>query len=385
MGQQLAVDAAMEFAPSIAAAADEIEQTQRIPGELVKKLCDAGLFQLYLPKQLGGRESDPMTAAAAVEAISRADGSVGWCAMLGAAGSMFTGWLPTEAGRALFRTPGHARIAGSARAEGVAKVVEGGYLVTGHWDFASGISHATFYAGSCQLVDDDGPLLTSAATPATRMMLVPVESLRIEETWNVIGLRGTGSHDVFVEDVFIPTDQALLMAGPSQYESPLYDPRVVKTWIWVANAANSLGIAQGALDALTDLASKRASTMSPVLLRDRSSVQETVGKATAIVRAAPTSLLDATATCWDGAQRDADIAQDEAHLRLAIAHAIHESVRAVDLCFAAAGSNAVYSKNRLERCFRDIHVAAQHVASAPAQLAAGGRVVLGVEHSMGGW
>jgi len=216
-------------------------------------------------------------------------------------------------------------------------------------------------------------------------MLVPVESLRIEETWDVVGLRGTGSHDVFVEDAFIPVAQGLRLAGASQHESPLYDPRVVTTWIWVANAANSLGIAQGALDALTDLASKNASTMSSVLLRDRTPVQETVGKATAIVRAAHTYLYDATATCWDGAQRGADIAPDEAHLRLAIAHAIHESVRAVDLCFAAAGSNAVYTKNRVERAFRDIHVAAQHVASAPAQLAAGGRVLLGVEHSTGGW
>ncbi len=384
MTVQPALEAALELQPDVAAA-DEIERTQRIPDALVKKLSDSGLLQLYLPRALGGRESDPVAAAEAVEALSRADGSVGWCAMLGAAGSMFTGWLPTETGQAMFPTPGHARLAASARPEGVARVVEGGYRVNGHWDFASGISHATFYGGTCRLINDDGPILSPAGAPETRMMVIPVESLRVEETWDVVGLRGTGSHDVFVEDAFIPSDQGLRMAGPSQYGGPLFDPRVVTSWIWVANAANSLGIAQGALDALTELASQRASTMSPVLLRDRPPVQETLGQATTIVRAARTYLLDTVSSCWERAQRDADIALQEAHLRLAIAHAIHESVRAVDLCFAAAGSNAVYTRNRVERAFRDIHVAAQHVASAPAQLAAGGRVLLGIDRSTGGW
>jgi alkylation response protein AidB-like acyl-CoA dehydrogenase len=192
----------------------------------------------------------------------------------------------------------------------------------------------------------------------------------------VVGLRATGSHDFIVDDVFVDKGYTSSFAEPPAERGPLYNPRIFFVTLWVVTAANALGIARGAIDAFIDLAG-RSSTSSPTPLRDRPAVQARVAEAEAILSAARAFVLDAVRAAWDGAAGP-DPSLAIARARLAITHGMHEAVRAVDLVFHAAGTNAIYSSNPLERHFRDIHVVVQHNAAFAAHYESAGKVLLGL-------
>ena len=172
---------------------------------MVEALAEAGLLQMYLPRSMGGPELPPLVVFRVIEEISRADGSIGWCTMIATGVSNSMGWLEDRGG------PRHAgkpcRCAGlqarSARM-GRARPVDGGYRIDGRWDFASGVNHARWLMCPCVLWDDDKPMRTPTGTPMTRIFWVPAESATILDTWHVLGLRGTGSHDFSLADVFVP-------------------------------------------------------------------------------------------------------------------------------------------------------------------------------------
>ncbi len=380
------VAAAIDLVPAIRAARDELEARRRVPPSLAQALADAGLFQLHLPNSMGGPELPPLTAFHAIEAISKADGSVGWCAMIASAVSLFSGWLPAQVGREICGQPPDLRVAGSIRPEGKAYPTGDGYRVTGRWNFASGIHHANWLFCSCQIMDGDHLRQTPAGTPETRSLLVPAEAATIVDTWSVVGMCGTGSQDFIVDDVFVPAPHTLSLAETPYETGPLYHPRFAMIAIWTSTAANALGIGRGAMDAFIELASHKGSTMSTALLRDRPFVQTKVAEAEAILSAARAYVIDAVGTAWQAICADpADPSREIAQARLAITHGMHEAVRAVDLVFHAAGTNAVYRKNQLERYFRDVHVAVQHAAGLPSHFETAGKVLLGLCPSEMGW
>jgi len=380
------VSAARDLVPLVRARRDEAEQIRRLPPDVAEAFAAVGLLQMYLPRSMGGPELPPLAVYEAIEEISRADGAAGWCAMIATSLSLFAAWLPVEVGRAMAGQPANFRGAGSLRPEGRAFKVDGGYRVQGQWNFASGVHHANWVKGTCIVMDGDKPLMSSAGTLQTRSVLVPAHQATIKDTWTVVGMRGTGSHDFAVEDVFVPEAHTYSVNDPARETGPLYHPRLYYTSMWTATAANALGIARGALDAMTELASQRSSTMSTALLRDRPLVQARVAEAEAILNAARAYLLSAVGTAWTMMCDDAaDPTQAIAQARLAIVHGMHEAVRSVDLVFHAAGTNAIYSDNRLERPFRDVHVAVQHAAAAPGHYESAGKILLGVTHKVAGW
>jgi alkylation response protein AidB-like acyl-CoA dehydrogenase len=380
------VAAATKLAPHIRAARDELEAMRRVPPPLVEMITQAGLFQLYLPRAMGGPELPPLTVFRVIEELSKADGSVGWCTMISTAESLFTGWLRADVGRKMFGQPPNLRGAGSLRPEGQAHPVDGGYRVQGRWDFASGINHANWLLCTCIVMDGDAPQLTPAGIPVTRSMLVPVTSATIIDTWSVVGLCGTGSHDFIVDDVFVSASHTFSFAEPSQATGPLYHPRLLFVVTWTATVANALGIARGAIDAFIELATHARSTSSPTLLRDRPLVQTQVAEAEAILSAARAYVIEAVGTAWEAVGAGVpDPGREIAQARLAITHGMHEAVRAVDRVFHAAGTNAVYRKNRLERYFRDVHAAVQHAAGLSSHIEAAGKVFLGLRPNDIGW
>ena len=380
------VAAATEMVPLILAHREEAEQIRHQPCALADALAAAGLLQMYLPRSMGGPELAPLTVFHAIEALSKADGSTGWCAMIASDISAFMGWLPVDVGRALCGRPANFRGAGSVRPQGRAYPADGGYRVRGSWDFTSGIHHANWVLCTSVVMQGDRPRLTAAGTPQTRSMWVPATQGRIADTWSVIGMRGTGSHDFVVEDVFVPAAHSFSLTAPPCEAGPLYHPRLFFAVLWTATAANALGIARGAIDAFTATAAQTGSTMSTTLLRDRPLVQTRIAEAEAIVQAARAYALDAMATAWAAVCNGApDLGPPIAQARLAIVHAMHEAVRAVDLVFHAAGTNAVYSRNPLERYFRDVHVAVQHAAGLPGHYESAGKALLGLRPSDPGW
>jgi alkylation response protein AidB-like acyl-CoA dehydrogenase len=380
------VVAAVNLASHIRASRDELETTRRVPPRLVQAIAEAGLFQLHLPRSMGGPELPPLTAFQVIEELSKVDGSVGWCTMIATATSLFVGWLRPDVGRELFGQPPDVRIAGSLRPEGKAYAVDGGYRVRGRWDFASGIDHARWLLCTCAIMDEDQPRLTPAGLPVVRHLLVPAAAATIEDTWSVVGMRGTGSHDFIVDDVFVPTPRTFSFAEPPGQAGALYHPRLVLVVAWTSTVANALGIARGAIDAFIELATHRSSTSAPTLLRDRPYVQTRVAEAEAILRAARAYVIDAVGTAWEAVCADVpDPSREIAQARLAVTHGMHEAVRAVDLVFHAAGTNALYRKYPLERYFRDIHAAVQHAAGLPSHYESVGKALLGLQPEGIGW
>jgi alkylation response protein AidB-like acyl-CoA dehydrogenase len=380
------VAAARKLAPAVRAARDQAEQMRQTPPGLAAEITRAGIYQMYLPRSMGGPETPPLTAFRVVEELSKADGSVGWCAMIATALSMNTARLPAEVGRDLAGTPADYRGAGSARPGGRAWAVPGGYRVKGRWNFASGIQNARWLYCTCIMMDGDKPEQTAAGTPVLRAVWVPRESVTIVDTWSVMGMRGTGSQDFTVDDVIVPAARSCPSDSPPTETGPLYNQRAWYVHLWTPSAANALGIARGAIDSLAEIAATEASTMSTNLLRDRSLVQTRIAEADAIVNAARAYVFDAVGTLWrtlsaGETPSDHAIAQG----RLAIVHAMHESVRAVDKVFHAAGTNAIYTRLPLERAFRDVHVAAQHAAALPLYFESAGKVLLGLHPGDPGW
>jgi indole-3-acetate monooxygenase len=378
--------AARRLIPQVMAMRDECEQLRHVPAALANELASAGLLQMLLPRSMGGEEFPPLDAFDAIEEISIADGSIGWCTMIATVLTAFTGWLPTEVGRAMAGTPVDMRLGGSIRPQGRARLVEGGYRVDGQWDFASGIHHARWVVCPCVVMEGDKPVLTGTGAPKTRIMWLPADRIRIIDTWNVIGLRGTGSHDFAVSDVFVPATYTSSLADPQQQPGPLYIPRLFLTWVWTATVANAFGIARGAMNAFVAMAASKASTSSTALLRDRPLVQTRVAEAEAILSAARVYVRETVREVWARVTAgDADLDAVITQARLAITHGMHECARSVDLVFHAAGTNAVYVKNPLERYFRDIHVTLQHGAALPAHMEAAGKSLMGLRPSDPGW
>jgi alkylation response protein AidB-like acyl-CoA dehydrogenase len=386
VGSDDVVAAARQLASRIHASRDELESVRRVPPALAQALAEAGLFQLHLPRSMGGPELPPLTAFRVIEELSRVDGSVGWCAMIATATSLFVGRLRAEVGRELFGQPPDVRIAGSLRPEGQAHQVNGGYRIRGRWDFASGIDHARWLLCTCTVMDEDGPRLTPAGTPEIRHLLVPAGAATVEDTWSVVGMCGTGSHDFIVDDVFVPTPHTFSFTEPSGEPGPLYQPRMLLVVAWTSTAANALGIARGAVDAFIELATYRSSTSSTALLRDRPFVQTRVAEAEAILNAARAYVFDAVGRAWEAVcAGEPDPSREIAQARLAVTHGMHEAVRSVDLVFHAAGTNALYRKFPLERYFRDVHAAVQHAAGLPTHYESAGKVLLGLRPDGMGW
>lgn len=386
-----ALGIARAMIPQVIAGRDECERLRHVPPSLADALAKAGLLQMFLPRSMGGPELAPLDAFDAIEEISKIDGSIGWCTMIASVLAAFTGWLPSDVGRVMggFAAGGpraDMRLGGSIRPQGRARRVEGGYRVDGQWDFASGIHHARWVVCPCVVIEGDRPVMTDAGAPKTRIMWLPAERIRIIDTWDVIGLRGTGSHDFAVHDVFVPASHTSSLADVPHENGPLYMPRLFLTWVWTATVANALGIARGAMNAFVEMASAKASTSSPTLLRDRPLVQVRTAEAEAILSAARNYVRGTVAETWrlvttDNQDLDRAITQS----RLAITHAMHEAARSVDLVFHAAGTNAVYTRNPIERYFRDIHVTLQHGAALPVHMEAAGKALLGLRPSDPGW
>ena len=380
------VERARELAPLVRAASDEIEATRRVPDELDAQLEAAGLFQLYLPEAYGGPQADPRSAATAIEEIARADGSTGWVCMIGSVLSRRFAWMDPDAVRAMQAESVSLRAAGSNRALGRAQIEGDGYRVNGRWDYQSGIERSSWMFGTSVLMDGEEPLRDENGVPRTRAVAVPVSDGEIIDTWHVVGLRGTGSFDFELNNLYVPAKRTVSRLDPPMVESPLYRARFFGIWSHTVHAGCTLGIARGAIDELRDLASGRGSTGSTALLRDRERVQRMVGEAEAIVRSARAYLFDAVAEAWEASSEQVpDPSHEVANVRLAITHAGYEAARAVDLAFQAAGTNAAHTANRLERYFRDVHVAVQHAATAPHNYEGAGRVFLGLPAGIPGW
>jgi len=359
MGDPLA--AARALAPLIRATADDAEAARRFPDAVIAAMAEARIFRQLVPRTAGGDELDPITMLETVELVSQLDGSAGWLAMIGSGASFLSGYLDTSFNREIFDDP-NAFMCGNLGAPAArARLVPGGYQVSGRWPFVSGCEHATWAAANTVLLDDESNMSPNPnGTPVTtRIMVFPRHEAQIIDTWSATGLRATNSHDVEVSDIFVPEEHSLWWSDGPKQPGPLYPVRFMLT----THAAHALGIARAAIEALLELAEHKKPTRSAVPLRDLPQTHAMLAQAEALVQSARAFMWDITAEVWDLLCHEQPVTvRHRALLRLAMTQAVQSSAQAVDLMWAAAGSSPVYTSSPLERCFRDIHVATQHAA-----------------------
>jgi indole-3-acetate monooxygenase len=277
------VQAANALAPQIQASAEEGERMRRLPLPVVQAMAQAGLFRLWIPRALGGEEADPMTLVRVVEEVSRADGAAGWCAAIGGEYGAFGGYLSAGAACEIYGSDPLGITGGAFRPFGRAVVVEGGYRVTGRWPLGSGCQHSAWIVGGCQILQEDQPRLDPDGTPVTRLLFFPAASCEILDTWHSIGLRGTGSHDYAVTDVFVPAAHSLSFREPPVEPGPLYAMPTIALFATVL-AAVPLGIARHAINILTELAGTKIASRSRRTLRGDATMQADLGRAEALLR-----------------------------------------------------------------------------------------------------
>jgi alkylation response protein AidB-like acyl-CoA dehydrogenase len=377
------LDAARAFGSKIEDAAERIERDRQLPRELVDAMFDAGLFTMLLPASLGGAQLDLPAYIRVVEEIARADGSVAWC--LGQANGLasYMAYLDPTIARDVFAQPRVtlANGPGEDGRPGRAIEVDGGYLVTGRWLFASGIGHATWLLAVCHLFDrDERGQRDADGKPVTRLMLLPKSNAELRDVWHVSGLRGTGSQGFSVSALFVPRAYTVHQAPESRHEAgPLY--RFSNNGIFGPTFGSvALGLAQRSLTDIVDFAGGKIPRGMERSIRENATVQVAVATAYARLGAARAFLHQTLAEVWVAVARDGTLQIDQQiAVRLAATHATHEAAAVVDTAYTLAGSNAIFEDRPFERRFRDIHAVTQQLQGRRAHYEQVGRHLLGLE------
>jgi indole-3-acetate monooxygenase len=370
-----------ELEPGISSRAAEIEAGRRIPPDLVEGLRSIGVFRMFVPQSHGGLGLDMPAALEIFGELSRIDGSVGWTAIIGGGCDMFASLLPRDTYEQVYQSGPDVIIAGSSQPVGTAEAVAGGWRVNGRWPFASGCQHAEWMLGLCVMTEGGRPLPGPAGERGpslVRGFFLPARDWQIEDTWYVAGLKGTGSHHITLRDTVVPAENFFDLAnGVPCVPGPLY--QAVLQHLPLMHGAVSVGIAEGALDELVELANTgRQQLQAAVPMRESETFQGELGRIAAELRAARAFLQVQAASHWRHAL--AGTLKDEALHTQVTQTAIWIAttcVRAVDACFALAGSSALYETSPLQRRLRDLHVAAQHQGVQQRHYVKAGKLLLG--------
>jgi alkylation response protein AidB-like acyl-CoA dehydrogenase len=368
-----------ELVPLIEASADENERARRLATPVVEAMSRAGLFRLWVPQALGGAEADVATMVRVVEAVSRIDGAAGWCMTIASNTSLPAGYLPPQAARDIYAGDPLLVTAGTWPPLGVATAVEGGYRANGRWPFASGCQHSGWIQGGCRIMEGDKPLLEANGTPVVRVLHFPAASCEILGTWDTSGLRGTGSHDFTVSDIFVPAAHTVSFHAPPVEKGPLYTLPIIALSA-TSIAAVSLGIARHAIDILEETAGVKVAMRSQQVLSRSAMLQVDLGRAEGLLRSGRALLFETIDEIWRMAC-DGQLlgVEDRALLSLAATQATDSAIQAVDLAFRAAGSASIYTNTRLERCLRDVRTVGHHIAVARPNYELVGQALLGFD------
>ena len=328
---------------------------------------------------MGGGEVDVATAVRVLEEIGRADGSTGWVAMIGATTGVVSAYLPEHVSREIYQP--HVVTGGVVAPRGTAIETEDGYRLSGRWSFASGCEHSEWLACACFVQKSGGePVMLPGGAPEVRMALFRTSDVRIIDTWHVSGLRGTGSHDIEVNDLLVPADYTYSFAtGRPLHAGPLYGFSLMGL-LSVSLAGVALGIGRAALDEIHAMAPKKIPVGRRKPLSDWNVAQLAIAEAEASLRSGRAFLFDAAGDMWNTLEAgDQPTAEQRALVRLASSQAVQGAVRAVDIAYNFGGGSAIYETSRLQRQFRDIHTLTQHVMVGPSSFEAAGRALLGLE------
>lgn len=367
--------AAQHLAPTIAGRAAEIEAARRVPADLLDDLVGAGCFRMLLPPTHGGVGADLPTAMRVLETLATADASVAWIVAIGAGSWLDLVGLPRESFDHVVGTAPEVIIAGVFRPAGTAIAVDGGYRVSGRWSFASGCEHAAWIFGNCVEITD-GP--TADGPPPMRIAVFPAADVTIEDTWHVSGLRGTGSHHVRADDVFVPAHRTLdPMASPHSLDAPIVRAPLLSV-LSLAVASIALGVGRAALDDIVALSAGKVPMLAGGSLATNPLFQHELATAETELGAARALVYELAASTWQTVVGgDEPTMRDRARARAASAWATSRAAAAVDMAYRSGGGTTLYTDHPLQRRLRDVHALTQHFLVKADTLTAAGAVLAG--------
>jgi alkylation response protein AidB-like acyl-CoA dehydrogenase len=379
---QRILDAVRELKPHITARAGEIEQARRMPPDLVAQLRAAGLFRALVPRSYGGHSIDAPSMVECLMELASADGATAWTMMIGCHAPLVFSLFPKKTFESIYRHSPDVIGGGSAAPRGVSERCNGGFNVSGRWTLASGCEHADYLFGVCCDTEGGTPVVTpNGQPPPRRYVVLSAASWQIIDAWNAAGLRGTGSHDIALTNVHVPTEQTVAFGkfgaeAQHDFQEPVFVASHLQKILHIAAVA--VGIAEGALAEVTTVGrSGKKRAYSSHALADMPVFQHRLGRAEADVCAARAYLRDRARAYWQQALRldvhpslDIDILQ-------AAAWIADTCTGAVDSCFRAGGAEAVYAQSPLQRRLRDIHTLVQHILVDESYFTGAGAARLG--------
>jgi alkylation response protein AidB-like acyl-CoA dehydrogenase len=373
------LDSVRDLAPSISARSPEIDAGRRLPPDLLAQLKAAGCFRMFLPKSHGGLDVDVPASMEIIETLATADGSAGWVVMIGSETPMFLALLSRKRFDHLYANGPDVIIGGAFAPRGQAEVIDGGYRVSGRWSFASGCQHSDWLFGNCVVTEEGKPRPgLIPGTPEARAMMFAPPKAQIIDTWSVNGLRGTGSHDIAVENLVVPADDSFdIFLGQSSVPGPSMAEPLLYAALHIGTVA--IGIAQRALTEIVALANTNKRRLyASASLAESPLFQFRLGQADASLRAARNLLRSEADAVWNSAVAGNPISIDgRAPVMAAIAWAVHTCAAVVDSCYKAGGGSSPYDGSPLQRCMRDIQTLTQHAAVAESWLTTSGAAILG--------
>ena len=361
---------ARELEPMIRARANEIEAHGSVSSDLIEAITDRGLFRMNIPARSYGEQAHPLVVFHVIEALAHADASTAWVVMIASEVSLLAAWLPNAVLSQMIggEEPGgpRCRIVGSSRVMTTAEPDVSGFRLSGRLNFVSGVEHATHVVATFLDFDD-----------RVRFALLPRRAGTVIETWDAMGLQGTGSHDWELEDAFVQHGHTWAALDHPAAEGPHWRVPDRSLVAWIANAGHAVGTAQGALDDLAHAASE-ATTGDSSALRDREPFRLEFARAQAEVAAARAFVQEAWTRAWPSVEAGEPDSNLLARCRLANVHAVHACADAVERLFRASGTNAARKSWTLERRWRDLQTARQHGAALEWNFDAGVRPTFGL-------
>jgi indole-3-acetate monooxygenase len=363
--------------PSIEAVSQEMDERGDVPGALHALLRDSGAFGLLTPRELGGFELALPDVLTIYEELGRIDASVAW--LVWNANFGFIGALLDEDATATLWRGGREPAFANSGAPGTAERADGGYRLSGHWKIVSGVNHAEWVVVVAVVTEGGEPVLTESG-PDVRLFAVRRDQLEVEQTWNVTGMRGSGSNDVRTSDALVPAGLAARFDVPPRVDRPLYRG-YLPALVLAGCSAVVLGVARAAVDEIVRLAPGKRSLGSTLAELPRA--QFLVGESEASVRAARLLLLSGAEALRSAGERGEQVTLGQrADLRAAMSHAARVSRTVLTDMYELGSSVSLYGTNALERIHRDGMAALQHANHSAVFLEGAGRVRFGLDPAL---
>ena len=370
--------------PLIKEHATSAEARRQLSRVVYDAMYDAGLFAMLAPTAHGGLELHPVEAMRVWEAIARIDPSAAWNLVMNQAIAAYAAWLPAAGAQELFRD-GPTTVAGALNPPAAATRVEGGWRITGQCPFGSGCHNAKWLAMPAVEMDGDHPKVDPATgQPVPFGVFLPRTDATILDTWHTFGMRGTGSTDYAVQDLFVP-DRLTVPVAPLTHPAPGFEGPLFRMWPWTAilgEATVSVGVAGAAVDAAVQLCKTKTPAYNAVPLREQQLAQFHMGKAKARVEASRDTLYRAAAEAYDDVVQSTALLSVDAKIRLqlAVSFAAEACAEAVRLVNDAVGTSSIRLEYPFERHFRDAHVLLQHSSKSSPRYGSAGRLMFGLDN-----